>query len=138
MTTKETRTLRLLRIMALIVVLTGAVGSLGLVLHTGRNNKSFLLVVLFVFWVLSPFVVLMYANFVSMRWSVLIRKVLYGLTIFLTLGSLVSYSGLLSPQGAKTAFVFLVIPLVSWVLMAIIIPIAASYTRRLSRGSDHA
>jgi uncharacterized membrane protein len=56
--------------------------------------------------------------------------------LFLTLGSLVSYSGVLSPPGTKPAFVFLVVPLISWLLMAIVIPITASLSRRLSRRSD--
>src|ERR1700722_11480860 len=117
MTTKEIRILRLLRIIALMVVLTGAGGSLGFVVHIGRNNKSVLLIVLFIIWVLSPFVALLIANMISTRWPVLIRKTLYSLTIFFTLGSLICYSGLWSPHGTKPAFIFLVVPLVSWILI---------------------
>jgi hypothetical protein len=134
MTAKEIRTLRLLRIIALLVALSGAGGSLGFVVHAGRNNKSVLLIVFFIIWVLSPFVALLIANTISMRWTVHIRKTLYGLTIFLTLGSLIFYSGLWSPPGTRPAFVFLVVPLLSWILMAI----AASRARRLSRKPDAA
>ena len=138
MAAKKTFNLSLARIMALIVVLAGAGGSLGYVLHSGRNNKSVLLIVLFVFWVLSPFVALLVANVVSRRWLVLTSITLYSLTIFLTLGSLICYSGLWSPPGTKPAFVFLVVPLLSWILMAIFIAIAASHARRLSRKPDAA
>ena len=133
---KKILTLSLLRTMAVVVVLAGAGISLGLMLHAGRNNKSVLLIVLFVIWVLSPFIALLVANVVSKRWSDLTRMTLYSLMLFLTLGSLVSYSGVLSPPGTKPAFVFLVVPLISWLLMAIVIPITASLSRRLSRRSD--
>ena len=122
--------------MALVVLLAGAGGSLGLMLYAGRNNDSVLLLVLFATWVLSPFIALVAANVVSERWPVLTRVTLYCLILFLTLGSLVSYSGALSPSGTKPAFVFLIVPLISWLLMAIVIPIAASLSRMLSRRRD--
>jgi len=62
---------------ALIVVLAGAVGSVGLMLHAGHRNPSRLLLVLFALWVLSPFIALVLANMVSKRWSVLTRATLY-------------------------------------------------------------
>src|SRR5437867_167243 len=68
--------LGLLRAMARIAVVAGAVGSVGLTLRAGRGTPRFLLV-LFVIWVLSPFVVLAWANVVSKRWSVLTRAALY-------------------------------------------------------------
>jgi hypothetical protein len=123
--------------MALIAMLAGAGGSLSLMLLTGRNNDSVLLLVLFVTWVLSPFIALLVAIVVSKRWSVLTRVTLYSLMFVLTPGSLVSYSGTLSPPGAKPAFVFLVVPLISWLLIAIVIPITASLSRRLLRWSDN-
>jgi hypothetical protein len=130
---KKTHTLSLLRTVALVVLVAGAGVSLGLMLHTGRNNKSVLLLLLFAIWVLSPFIALLAANIVSRRWPVLARVTLYILTTILTLGSLVIYSGVLSPPGTKPAFVFLVVPLVSWIFIAIVIPIAA---RKLSRRND--
>ena len=55
--------LGLLRGMALIAVVAGAVGSLGLMLRADQRTPRFLLV-LFFFWVLSPFVALAWANVV--------------------------------------------------------------------------
>lgn len=127
--------LSFLRTIALIVMLVGAVGSLGIMFYTGRNNKSVLLLLLFAIWVLSPFIALLVANMISKRWPVFTRAILYWLMLFLTIGSLVSYSGVLSPPGTKPAFVFLVFPLISWLIMVIIIPIATSLSRRLSRRS---
>jgi len=129
---KKILTLSLLRTVAVVVVLAGVVGSISLVLYKGRNNDSVLLIALFVTWVLSPFIALLVANVVSKRWSNLTRMTLYSLMLVLTLGSLVSYSGALSPAGTKTAFVFLVVPLISWLLIAIVLPIAGSLSRRLA------
>jgi hypothetical protein len=126
----------LLRTLALTAVEAGAVGSFGLMLYAGGHNPSVLLVVLFAGWVLSPFMALLVANAVAKRWSILTRVTLYSLMLVIPLGSLVGYSGVLSPPGTKPAFVFLVVPLVSWLLMTITIPIAASLSRKLSRRNE--
>ena len=93
--------LGLLRVVALIAVAAGAVGSLGLMLRAGRSTPRLLLVV-FVIWVLSPFVALAWANMVSKRWSVLTRATLYCVTLVITLGSLAIYGELvvLRPAGS--------------------------------------
>lgn len=121
-----------MRTIALVVVLAGAVGSLGLVLNAGRNTPV-LLLVLFVGWVLSPFMALLVANRVSKRWSVPTRATIYCLMLVVTLGSLVGYSGAFNSPDTKPAFIFLVVPLISWLLMVTVIPI----TRRLSRKSNN-
>ena len=130
---KKFHSLSILRTMAVVVVVAGAVASVGLMLHAGRNNKSVLLIALFVIWVLSPFMALLVVSVVSKRWPVLTRVTIYSLMLILTLGSLVSYSGALSPPGTKPAFVFLMVPLISWLLIAI----ATSLSRRLSRKSEN-
>ena len=124
--------LRILRALALIAVLAGAVGSVGLMLHAGRRNPSRLLLVLFALWVLSPFLALLLASVVSKRWSVLTRTTLYGVMLVLTLGTLAIYGYVaLGPPRAQTAFVFVVVPPASWLLIAIVVPIAAQISRRL-------
>jgi hypothetical protein len=125
--------LGLLRVVALIAVVAGAVGSVGLTLRAGRSTPRLLLVV-FVIWVLSPFVALAWANMVSKRWSVLTRATLYCVTLVITLGSLVIYGELvvLRPPGSANAFLFVVVPPGSWLLMAIVVPIAAFISRRRS------
>jgi hypothetical protein len=123
----------LLRVVALIAVVAGAVGSLGFMLRAGRSTPR-LLLALFVVWVLSPFVALAWANQVSKRWSVLTRATLYGVTLFLSLGSLAIYGELVKrPAGSPNAFVFVAVPPASWLLMAIAVPMAALISRRLSR-----
>ena len=125
--------LGLLRVVALIAVVAAAVGSLGLMLRAGRSTPRLLLVV-FVIWILSPFVALAWANRVSKRWSVLTRATLYCVTLVITLGSLAIYGELvvLRPAGSANAFLFVVVPPGSWLLMAIVVPIAAFISRRRS------
>jgi hypothetical protein len=130
-----TRFLGFLRALALVAVGAGAVGSLGLMLRADQHTPRFLLV-LFFFWVLSPFVALAWANVVSRRWPVLTRATLYGVTLLITLGSLACYGKLvLPPAGSPRAFVFVAVPPASWLLMAIVVSIAALISRgRAQRG----
>jgi hypothetical protein len=145
MTSKESRGrpeggfLGLLRGAAQIAVLAGAVGSAGLMLRAGHRNNSRILLIMFALWVLSPFMALVLANVVSKRWSVLTRATLHSVMLVLTLGSLAIYGDVaLGPPRAKTAFVFLVVPPASWLLIAIVVPIAALISGRLSRRRDGA
>ena len=129
--------LGLLRAVALIAVVAGAVGSLGLMLRAGQRTPRLLLVV-FVIWVLSPFVSLAWANAVSKRWSVLTRATLYCVTLVITLGSLAIYGELVvvKPPGSANAFLFVVVPPGSWLLLAIVVPTAAFISRsRSHRGA---
>jgi hypothetical protein len=90
-------------------------------------------------WVLSPFVVLLWANVISKGWSVATRATLYSVMLFLTLGTLAIYGFVaLGPPRAKTAFVFVIVPPMSWLLSTIVVPIAALLSRRPSRRGDAA
>jgi hypothetical protein len=118
----------------MIAVVAGAVGSVALTLHVGRHNPSPILLSLFVIWVLSPFVALVCASVVSKRWSVLTRATLYSVAPVLTLGSLAIYGDVaFGPPRATPAFAFLVVPLASWLLIAIAVPVAAFISRTLAR-----
>ena len=122
--------------MALMVVAAGAAGSLGLMFRADQRTPRFLLV-LFVFWILSPFVALAWANIVSKRWSFLTRTTLYVVTLVITLGSLAFYGKfILPPAGSPRAFVFVAVPPASWLLMTIVVSIAALISRlRSHRGA---
>lgn len=124
----------ILRRGAMIALLAGAGGSLGLMLRVGQRNNSRVLLALFGIWVLSPFTALVCASLVSKRWRVLTRTALYGVTLVLTLGSLTIYGDVaFGPPRAKPAFAFLVVPLASWLLIAIVVPIAAIASGKRSR-----
>jgi len=127
------RVIGILRTLALIALAVGAVGSLVFMFRAGEHTPRFLLV-LFTIWVLSPFVALYWASIVSKRWSNLIRITLYCVTIIVALGSLVIYSGIVDvkPVGAANAFLFVAIPPISLIFIAIIVPAVAFVGRRLS------
>jgi hypothetical protein len=103
------------------MILIGSVGSIGFTLRAGGNNRSILLVALFVIWVFSPFIALLVGNIASKRWTDSARVVFFVLVIILTFGALASYSGILALPGTKPAFRFLVTPLISWLLIIIVI-----------------
>ncbi|MBI4491908.1 MAG: hypothetical protein HY690_03845 [Chloroflexi bacterium] len=103
----------------------------------GRRNPSQLLVVLMAIWVLSPFVALLLAIVASKRRSVLARVTLFGVTLVMTLSSLAIYeAAALWPRNSQGAFVFIVVPPASWLLSAIVVPIAAFISGRRSRRAD--
>jgi predicted dienelactone hydrolase len=122
----------LLRIMIPVAVVAGAVGSVGLMRRSGEFQGS--VFVPFAVWVLSPFVILILANMVSKRWSVLTRTTLHCAMLILTAVSLAIYGHVvLMPPDLRTATPFLVVPLGSLWLLMIIIPIAALKSGTLLR-----
>jgi hypothetical protein len=131
--TPERGFLGVLRATAMIALLAGAVASVGLMLRAGRHAPRFL-VALFAIWVLSPFIVLAWANVVSKSWPVLTRATLYGVMLALTLGSVATYGAdAVRPPRAQAAFVWVIVPPASWVLSASVVGIAALIARRRSR-----
>ena len=128
---------RVLRGAALVAVVAGAGGSLGLMLHAGRHQPSRVLMLLFAVWVLSPFMAALLAHIVSKRWSLLTRLTLSVVILVLTVGSLIIYGNTaFGHSTAKVGFVFLVVPLASWLVAAIVLPIAAFISGRLSRRGE--
>jgi hypothetical protein len=127
------RFLGLLRAVALIALVAGALGSVGLMFWVGHRNPSRVLLGLFAIWDLSPFVALVLADIVSKRWSVVTRATLYGVMLILSLGSLALYGNVILRPRPQPAFMFLVVPLGSWLLMTLVVPIAALISGRLSR-----
>ena len=125
--------LGLVHAVALTAVVVGALGSVGLMLWVGHRNPSRLLLSLFVIWLLSPFMALLLANMVSKRWSVITRATLYGVMLILTLSSLTFYGDVVWRPRPQPAFMFLVVPFVSWLLMTIVVSIAALISSGLSR-----
>lgn len=117
----EGRFLRFSRALAVAAVVAGAAGSITLMLAAGSRQRSSVLIGLFTGWVLSPFVGLWWAGVVSRCWPAFIRATLYGLMLILTGTSLALYGGILPmPSGSRPAAVFLLVPLGSWVLIAIV------------------
>jgi len=124
---ENNRSFGFLRTIALIVLLFGGLSSVYFVFNAGRNNNSVLLRALFVIWVLSPYIGILIANSISKRWSFHTRKTIYRLMLIITVGSLIVYSGIFKIPGTKNAFIFLIVPFLSWLFL--IIPILIGRTK---------
>jgi hypothetical protein len=112
-----------------IILVIGAMGSVGLTLYTGRNNPSIFLIAMFVAWVLSPFAGLWIADKISRRWYPVGHRAIYVCMWIVTAASIIAYSGGFNTAETKTAFMFLVIPLASWVLLGSVL-IAINLSRK--------
>lgn len=98
------------------------------------GHPPFFLRVLFAVWVLSPFALLVLAETVSKGWSLLTRAALHAVMLVITLGTLVIYSVVaFGPPRAQPAFVFVLVPPVSWLLTASVIAITALISSSRSR-----
>jgi hypothetical protein len=124
-----------LKRIARVVLIVGAICSIFLTLIAGRNNDSRVLQALFISWVLSPFVASFLADIRSKSWSVLSSVILQCMILLLTLGSLAFYSNeILNPSSMKPhAFIFIVVPLVSWALIIVVVSLIVLINRRSSR-----
>jgi hypothetical protein len=127
-----------LRTLSLVVVAAGAVGSIALMLRAGQRTPR-LLLVLFIIWVLSPFVALVWANNASKRWTAVTRAAVYCVTLVVALGSLMVYGELvdLRPAGSANAFLWVAVPPASLVFLTLVVSLAALISRQRSRrGSE--
>jgi hypothetical protein len=120
---KKLFTLKALRLLSIEVLWIGGCISIAIMYKAGQNNDSLVLKLLFLVWVASPFIALSTAYYLSKAWSVLSIKALCILMLFITIVSLAGYSGILIPSGSKPAFIFLIVPLISWMVIAIVMPI---------------
>ena len=125
--------LGLLHAVALVAVVAGAVGSVGLMFWVGHRNPSRGLLALFLIWDLSPFIALLLADMLSKRWSVITRATLHIVTLVIALVSLALYGDVVLRPRPQPAFMFLVVPFGSWLLMTIVVSIAALISGRLLR-----
>ena len=93
---------------ALGVLVGCALGALASTLYTGGNNKSWLLVGMFVVWVLAPFVAL----------AALVGRSV-ALALLIALASLLVYCyAAIGPPVLHRAALYLMVPLASWVVMS--------------------
>lgn len=107
-------------------VLVWAIASVAFVLRAGMGGAHRFLVLLFVLWTLSPLVALAAAQALRKRWPALTRVALDRATWLITLGSLALYATAAWRQvGPRPAFVYVVVPLAAWVLVAGVVVLAA-------------
>ena len=121
----------LLHTAALTALVVGAGCSVGLTLWVGRRNPSRVLMALFVIWVLSPFAALLWADMVSKSWSISSRTTLCSVMLVLALSSMALYGDVvLRPPRSTPASRFLLVPLGSWLVMAIAAMVSGWVKRR--------
>lgn len=73
------------------------------------------------------------ADRLSTRWSVLTRTTLYWVMLLVALGSVALYADVaLRPPKSTPAARFVMVPVGSWLLMAIVISIAAFASKRVA------
>lgn len=112
----------------------GAAGCLALMLYAGRSNRHILITVLFIFWVLAPFVAIAWAARMSDGWSSATRATLHAVTLIITALSLAIYSYRAAfPPRTTGAFVFVIVPPLSVLLLLIALATAALMSRRSSQ-----
>ena len=122
-----------LRVAALIAMAVGIAGSIGLFLHAGQRTPRLLLLGMGI-WMLSPLIVLGWANWISKDWSARVRTTLYGLMVVVPLCSLLVYGDdALGHRRAQAAFVYVIVPPAAWLLIAIALSVATFIARRQSR-----
>jgi hypothetical protein len=125
--------LRLVHAVALIAVVAGTVGSVGLTFWLGHRNPSRVLLLLFLIWDVSPFIAFLLADMFSKRWSVTTRATLHIVMLVVALTSLALYGDAVWRPRPQPAFLFLVVPFGSWLLMMTVVPVIALISRRRSR-----
>ena len=117
---------------ALVTGVIGAIGSVAFTLYAGRHNESRFLILLFVGWVLSPFVALVVAQRIRKNWPERVRASIEILTLLVTVVSLGAYATVTwGPPRPKPAAVFLLVPALCWFLIGFVVLRAArrSHTR---------
>src|ERR1700676_1652032 len=118
-----------MRKIAFVVLVAGAICSLGFVLNAGRHSPIFLLI-LFVGWVLSPFIALFLVDNFSKLRLIIAPIMLYWVMLFVAFGSTATYCSTLIQHRTKTpTAVYLGVPFFSWLIIAIAIAMSA-YRKR--------
>lgn len=125
----QTSNSNILAPIAIIVLVAASIGSIYFLFKTAQNQSSVVLLGLFIFWVMSPYAGLLVANKISKSRATSKRASIYWLTIFLAACSLIAYSGMFMPAGTKPAFIFLVIPLISWFIILIVFIVARKISK---------
>lgn len=107
-------------------LIAGALGSLALMLYAGRSNTHLLITIGFIFWVLAPFALLALAERRSGSWTPAMRATLGTLIWLVVIGSLAMYAYRAAvPPRSRGAFLFVIVPPVSVVLILIALAVAS-------------
>jgi len=117
------QTLSIFFLASLGLLIIAALYSLGFVLEAGRNNNSLFLRALFASWVVSPFAALLLGALAAKRCLIFSGHLFQTLILVVASGSLVSYIATAGTTIFEPAFIFLLVPLVSWLLIFVVFAI---------------
>ena len=106
------------RVVLLAVLGAAAVASLVFMFRMGGRNPSALLVALFTGWVASPFVGACVLTIAGRGLSAGGQVGIAVVSLVIAAGGLALYGGAITVMGTRPAFVYLMVPLASWVLLA--------------------
>jgi hypothetical protein len=119
----------ILRTTAVTAALFATIVSVGLMLRACRFNDSGLALALIAVWILSPTIALVFADGVARRWLIFGRATVYCLMLVVASGSVVIYGiDALVPLSPRAGFPYALVPAVSWLLIAIVLAVAAFRT----------
>lgn len=128
----------LLRLAALAAAPIGAVGSLVFMFRVGHRNPSAILMGIFTLWVLAPFIAMAWTPRCLKHRPSLAQVTFQVLTLVLTLGSLLVYGEVaFGAPRPQPAFMFLVVPFASLLLIGVALLIA-TFASRASRNEPNA
>jgi hypothetical protein len=127
----EQESVSIVRAVVVSAVVTGWVMSIVFMRRVGSQNPSLLLQGLFAGWVSSPFVCVAVASAASRRWASTTRASLYTVSLLITAVSVAIYGGVVPlPRTFKPAFAYLMVPLASWALIAVLAAGSALIARK--------
>ena len=113
-----------------VTVVVGAAGSLALLLYAGRSNTHLLITLGFIVWVLAPFALLALAERRSGSWSPGAQTTLRAMTLIIAAASLGIYAYRAAvPPRSTGAFLFVIVPPVSVVLVLVALVVASLMSR---------
>lgn len=119
-----------------VTIIVGAAGSLALLLYGGRSNTHLLITLGFIAWVFAPFALLALAERRSGSWSPLAQTTLRAMTLLIAVASLGIYAYRAAfPPRSTGAFLFVIVPPVSVVLVLVALAIASLMSRPSRKGS---
>jgi len=101
---------------SIVAQLIAAATSLCFMFIAGHNNKSAVLMLLFTVWVVSPYAILYAAS----KKSFIAAKPLDYTSLIISIGSIIAYTFSYFSPGKTPAFIFLLIPLLSWIAVALV------------------
>jgi hypothetical protein len=126
----------ILRTTALTAALVATIVSVGLMLRACRFNDSGVALALIAVWILSPTIALVFADVVTRRWLIFGRATVYCLMLVVASGSVIIYGiDAIVPLSPRRGFPYALVPAVSWLLIAIVLAVAAFRTH--ARAKNH-